>query len=69
MAWLREVHKILITIIPQKIAVGVNKLCYGIYRITEDGYTPLFNGSIKALKDSYENIEETILKYVLNYLV
>ena len=51
-AWLREKHNILISIIPQEIRVGFDKLCYAIYRITEDVYTPLYNGYINNLVDS-----------------
>lgn len=57
--WLREVHNILISIIPQEVKVGIDKICYAIYRITEDVYTPLYNGYINNLVDSYDNLLET----------
>ena len=55
MKWLREVHNILITIIPQEIGLGFDKLCYGIYRITEDLYQPLYNGKLDNLVNSSYN--------------
>lgn len=69
MKWLREVHHILITIIPQEIGLGVDKLCYGIYRITEDLYQPLYNGKVDNLVDSYEKAVEAALKYILENLI
>ena len=68
-AWLREKHNILISIIPQEVKVGVDKLCYAIYRITEDVYTPLYNGYINNLVDYYEDIVEAALKYCLENLI
>lgn len=69
MAWLREVHNILISIIPQEVKIGVDKICYAIYRITEDVYTPLYNGYINNLVDSYEDTVEAALKYCLENLI
>lgn len=68
-AWLREKHNILISIIPQEVKVGVDKLCYAIYRITEDGYTPLYNGYINSLINPYEKTVEAALKYSLKNLI
>lgn len=68
-AWLREKHSILVTIVPQEIKIGVDKLCYGIYRITEDVYTPLHNGKMNNLVVSYEDTVEAALKYVLENLI
>lgn len=69
MKWLRKVHNIFITIIPQEIKIGVDAICYGIYRITEDVYTPLHNGKVDNLVDSYEEAVETALKYSLENLI
>lgn len=69
MAWLREMHKIMITIIPQEINVGVDRMCYAIYRITEDLYQPLCNGKVDNLVDSYEETVEAALKYSLENLI
>ena len=68
-AWLIEKHNILISIIPQEVKVGVDKLCYAIYRITEDVYTPLYNGYINNLVDSYEDTVEAAIKYCLENLI
>ena len=69
MKWLRKNHNILITIIPQEIKVGIDVLCYGIYRITEDLYQPLYNGKVGNLVDSYEETVEAALKYSLENLI
>ena len=69
MKWLRKEHHILITIIPQEIRLGVDKLCYGIYRITEDLYQPLYNGKVNNLVDSYEEAIDEALKYTLINLI
>lgn len=69
MKWLREKHKILITIIPQEIGLGVDKLCYGIYKITEDLYQPLCNGKTDSLVNSYEEAVEAAIKYCLEHLI
>lgn len=69
MKWLREKHKILITIIPQEVNIGVDRMCYAIYRITEDLYQPLYNGKVGNLVDSYEEAIEAALKYVLENLI
>ena len=69
MKWLRKEHHILITIIPQEIKVGIDTLCYGIYRITEDLYQPLYNGKINNLVGSYEECVEAALKYSLENLI
>lgn len=69
MKWLRKKHNILITIIPQEIKVGIDVLCYGIYRITEDLYQPLYNGKVNNLVDSYEDTIEAALKYSLENLI
>ena len=68
-AWLRKKHNILISIIPQEVKVGVDELCYAIYRITEDVYTPLYNGYINNLVDSYEDTVESAIKYCLENLI
>ena len=69
MKWLREKYNILICIIPQEIVVGYDKLCYAIYRITEDLYQPLYNGKIDNLVDSYEETVEAALKYTLEKIL
>lgn len=69
MKWLREKHKIMITIIPQEVNVGVDRMCYAIYRITEDLYQPLCNGKVDNLVDSYEETVEAALKYSLENLI
>lgn len=69
MKWLREVHNILITIVPQEIGLGFDKLCYGIYRITEDLYQPLYNGKTDNLVNSYEEAVEAGIKYCLENLI
>ena len=69
MKWLREKHKIMITIIPQEVNVGIDKMCYAIYRITEDLYQPLYNGKVDNLVDSYEESVEAALKYSLENLI
>lgn len=69
MKWLREEHKIMITIIPQEVNVGVDRMCYAIYRITEDLYQPLYNGKVDSLVDSYEETVEAALKYCLENLI
>lgn len=65
MKWLREKYKIMITIIPQEVNVGVDRMCYAIYRITEDLYQALYNGKVDNLVDSYEECVEAALKYSL----
>lgn len=69
MKWLREKYKIMITIIPQEVNVGVDRMCYAIYRITEDLYQPLYNGKVDNLVDSYEECVEAALKYSLENLI
>lgn len=69
MKWLRKEHNIFITIIPQEIKVGIDALCYGIYRITEDLYQPLYNRKVDNLVDSYEEAVEAALKYSLENLI
>ena len=67
--WLREEYKIMITIIPQEVNVGVDRMCYAIYRITEDLYQPLYNGKVGNLVDSYEEAVEAAIKYCLENLI
>ena len=69
MKWLREEYKIMITIIPQEVNVGVDRMCYAIYRITEDLYQPLYNGKVGNLVDSYEEAVEAAIKYCLENLI
>ena len=69
MKYLREVHKILITIVPQEVNVGIDRMCYAIYKITEDLYQPLYNGKVDNLVDSYEETVESAIKYCLEYLI
>lgn len=69
MKWLREKYKIMITIIPQEVNVGVDRMCYAIYRITEDLYQPLCNGKVDNLVDSYEETVEAAIKYCLEHLI
>ena len=69
MDWLRIKHGILISIIPQEVNIGVDRLCYAIYRITEDLYQPLYNGKVDNLVDSYKDTAETALKYSLTELI
>ena len=67
--WLRKKHGILISIIPQEVKIGVDRLCYAIYRITEDLYQPLYNGKVDNLVDSYGETIEAALKYCLTELI
>lgn len=69
MKWLRKKHKIMITIIPQEVSVGVDRICYAIYRITEDLYQPLCNGKVDNIVDSYEETVEVAIKYSLENLI
>ena len=67
--WLIKKHGILISIIPQEVKIGVDRLCYAIYRITEDLYQPLYNGKVDNLVDSYGETIEAALKYCLTELI
>lgn len=67
--WLREEKKILITIIPQEKTLGYDTLCFGIYKITEDLYQPIYNGTVNTLVDSYEQAAITGIEYVLDNLI
>ena len=67
--WLREKYKIMITIFPQEVGIGVDRMCYGIYRITKDLYIPLYNGKVDSLVDSYEQACEVAIKYCLKHLI
>lgn len=67
--WLRKDKKILITIIPQEKNLGYDTLCFGIYRITEDLYQPIYNGTINTLVDSYEQVALAGIEYVLDNLI
>ena len=69
MDWLRKEYGILISIIPQEVKIGVDKLCYAIYRITEDLYQPLYNGEVDNFVDSYGETVEAALKYCLTKLM
>jgi hypothetical protein len=67
--WLRVEKKILITIIPQEKNLGHDTLCFAIYRITEDLYQPIYNGTVNTLVDSYEYISLVGIEYVLDNLI
>lgn len=67
--WLREEKKILITIIPQEKNLGHDTLCFCVYRITEDLYQPIYNGTINTLVDSYEETAIAGIEYVLDNLI
>lgn len=67
--WLRRKHNILISIIPQEVNIGVDRICYAIYKITENIYQPLYNGKVDNLVDSYEEAIEAALKYSLTELI
>ena len=69
MDWLREKHGILISIIPQEVNIGVDRMCYGIYRITEDLYQPLYNGKVNNHVNSYEDVVEEALEHCLTKLI
>ena len=66
--WLRQKHGILISIIPQEVAVGVSVLCYGIYRIIDNSYHPVHNGQA-ATSNDYKDVVEEALKYCLTELI
>lgn len=67
--WLRVEKKILITIIPQEKTLGHDTLCFAIYRITEDLYQPIYNGTVNTLVDSYEYIALAGIAYALDNLI
>lgn len=67
--WLIKEKKILITIIPQEKNLGHDTLCFGIYRITEDLYQPMYNGTINTLVDSYEDTALAGINCVLDNLI
>jgi hypothetical protein len=67
--WLREEEKILITIMPQEKNLGYDTLCFSIYRITEDLYQPIYNGTINTLVDSYEETALAGIEYALDNLI
>lgn len=67
--WLREEKKIFITIIPQEKTLGYDTLCFGIYKIIEDLYQPIYNGTANTLVDSYEQAAITGIEYVLDNLI
>ena len=69
MAWLFEKHHIFIGIFPQEVTLGFDKLCYGIWRVTEDLYQPLYNEKVDSLVDSPYNLVEAALKYSLENLI
>jgi hypothetical protein len=67
--WLRKEKKILITIIPQEKNLGHDTLCFAVYKITEDLYQPIYNGTINTLVDSYEELYLAGIEYVLDNLI
>lgn len=67
--WLRKEKKILITIIPQEKNLGHDTLCFAVYKITEDLYQPIYNGTINTLVDSYEELYLAGIDYVLDNLI
>lgn len=67
--WLRKEKKILITIIPQEKNLGHDTLCFAVYKITEDLYQPIYNGTVKTLVDSYEQLSIAGIEYVLDNLI
>lgn len=69
MEWLREKHKLLISIFPMETIVGIETLCYGIWRIAEDLYQPLYCGKVDNLVDSYEAAVEAAILYSLKNLI
>lgn len=66
--WLREEKKILITIIPQEKNLGYDTLCFVVYKITEDLYQPIYNGTANTLVDSYEETAIAGIEYALNLI-
>ena len=69
MDWVREKHGILISIMPQEVAVGVNALCYGVYRIIENSYHPIHNGQPANFTNDYKDVVEAALEYCLTELI
>lgn len=67
--WLRKEKKILITIIPQEKNLGHDTLCFAVYKITEDLYQLIYNGTVKTLVDSYEQLSIAGIEYVLDNLI
>lgn len=68
--WLREVHNILVCVIPYEVGAGVMSYTYCIYRICGDNYyfEPLAQGRIEEAMD-YEKTIEAGLEYVLKNLI
>lgn len=66
--WLRKKHGILISIIPQEVAVSINSLCYGIYRIIDNSYHPIHNGQASTSND-YKDVVEAALEFCLTELI
>jgi hypothetical protein len=54
---------------PQEKNLGHDTLCFSIYRITEDLYQPIYNGTINTLVDSYEETALAGIEYALNNLI
>lgn len=67
--WLRKEKKILITIIPQEKNLGHDTLCFAVYKITEDLYQLIYNGTVNTLVDSYEQLSIAGIEYVLDNLI
>jgi len=67
--WLREVHNILVCVLPCEVGAGVMDYTYCIYRIIcGDYFYPLAQGRIKEAMD-YEKTLEAALEYVLKNLI
>ena len=68
--WLRNEKQILVTIIPMETSIGKTELCFGIYKITDDLYQPLYNGYIENKSNSkYEDVELKAIEYVIDNLI
>ena len=68
--WLRNEKQILVTIIPMETSIGKTELCFGIYKITDDLYQPLYNGYIENKSNAkYEDVELKAIEYVLDNLI
>jgi hypothetical protein len=67
--WLRAEKKILVTILPQEKNFGHDTLCFAVYKITEDLYQLVYNGTVNTLVDSYEQLSTAGIEYVLDNLI
>lgn len=68
--WLRNEKQILVTIIPMETSIGKTELCFGIYKITDDLYQPLYNSHADAEPNAkYEDVELKAIEYVIDNLI